>query len=136
MTLWAIRAATGLLLAVALVTDVRERRAPLWLTVSGIAGGLLANALLRQPLAASAIGAAAGGALLLPAVALGWVGAGDALLLAAVGAWDGWRFALWTVWWGSIAGGLLGLIAWRLRKRTLPYVPALAIGALVSALAL
>ena len=132
MTLWLIRAATAALLVIALVTDVRQRRAPLWLTLTGIGGGVAANALLGGTLTAGALGAAAG-AVLLPAVLIGWVGAGDALLLAAIGAWDGWRFALWTILWGSIAGGLLGLIAWRLRKRSLPYIPALAIGALVSA---
>ncbi len=130
-----LRAATGLLLLVAVVTDVRERRAPLWLTLTGIGGGVVANTLLGQAFTASALGAAAGG-VLLPAVLIGWLGAGDALLLAAIGAWDGWHFALWTIWWGSLAGGVLGLVAWRLHKRSLPYIPALAIGALVSSLAM
>jgi Flp pilus assembly protein protease CpaA len=69
-------------------------------------------------------------------VLLGWLGAGGALLLGAIGAWDGWHFALSTALIGSVAGGVLGLIALRLRQRSLPYVPAFTVGALISALAL
>lgn len=130
---WIARAATAVILLVAVVTDVRERRAPLWLTGGGTAAALLLAAFLgREALTASATGAATGAGLLLPMLLFGWVGAGDALLLAAIGAWDGWRFALWTLCLGSVAGGLLGVLAWRLHKKTIPYVPALAAGALAS----
>jgi Flp pilus assembly protein protease CpaA len=131
--LWIARLATMTIVTVAAVTDIRERRAPLWLTAGGIAVGLLASLYLgREALVASAVGVAAGAGMLLPMVLLGWLGAGDALLLGAVGAWEGWHFALSTALIGSVAGGLLGLVALRLRKSSLPYVPAFAIGAFVS----
>ena len=68
--------------------------------------------------------------LLSPFVFLGGIGIGDALLLGVVGTWLGWGFVLWTAWWGSMAGGVLALIAMLRKQRTLPYVPALAIGAI------
>ena len=45
------------------------------------------------------------GLAFLPFVWRGWLGGADALLLAAVGAWQGWRVALWTAWWTALAGG-------------------------------
>jgi prepilin peptidase CpaA len=135
--LWVARLVTGAILAVALVTDIRERRAPLWLTAGGIAAALIAAALLgTHAVLASAWGAAVGVGVLLPLVLVGWIGAGDALLLGAVGAWDGWHFAVSTALIGSVAGGVLGLVALRLHKRSLPYVPAFAVGALVTTLVL
>jgi Flp pilus assembly protein protease CpaA len=47
-------------------------------------------------LVASLGGAVAGGLVFLPFVWRGWLGGADALLLVAVGAWQGWRVALWT----------------------------------------
>lgn len=131
---WIARAVTAALLLVAVITDLRQRRAPLWLTAGGTGAGLVLAAFLgREALLTSATGALAGAGLLLPMLLFGWVGAGDALLLGAIGAWDGWRFALCTLCLGSVAGGVLGVLAWRLHKTTIPYVPALAAGALMSA---
>src|SRR5438105_3464743 len=112
---WIARAVTAALLLVAVITDLRQRRAPLWLTAGGTAAGLVMAAFLgREALLGSATGALAGAGMLLPMLLCGWVGAGDALLLGAIGAWDGWRFALWTLCLGSVAGGVLGVAAWRL----------------------
>jgi prepilin signal peptidase PulO-like enzyme (type II secretory pathway) len=94
---------------------------------------MLAALLGHDALIASATGTLIGAGLLLPMILFGWVGAGDALLLGAIGAWDGWHFALWTLCLGSVAGGVLGLIARHRQKTTIPYVPALAAGALMSA---
>lgn len=123
-------------MAVATVTDLRERRVPLWLTASGIGGGLLVAAAAGGPeghaIRHSAIGLLVGVLLLAPFVLLGGVGAGDALLLGLVGAWHGWTFTLWTAWWASLAGGALALVALARRQRSLPYVPAIAAGALIA----
>jgi Flp pilus assembly protein protease CpaA len=100
----------------ATVYDLRSRRVPAWLTGGGIAAGVLLAA-WEGPLTlrASLAGAAAGGLVFLPFVLRGWLGAADALLLAAVGVWQGWRTALWAAWWTALAGALLALGVWAWR---------------------
>lgn len=136
---WPARMQAGLaviviVMAISTVTDLRERRVPLWLTASTIAGGLLTAATLGgDVLRESMIGLVVGVLILAPFVALGGIGAGDALLLGVVGTWLGWGFVVWTAWWGSLAGGALAVVAIARKKRSFPYVPALAIGALLAA---
>jgi prepilin signal peptidase PulO-like enzyme (type II secretory pathway) len=55
-------------------------------------------------------------------------GDADALLLASVGAWEGWRVTLRSGWWAALAGLVLVTIAWRSGRRSFTYVPALAVG--------
>ena len=85
----------GVLLAVlaaVMVCDLRSRRVPAWLSGGGIAAGVLLAAWAGPAaLRASLAGAAVGGLAFLPFVWRGWLGGADALLLAAVGAWQGWR---------------------------------------------
>jgi prepilin peptidase CpaA len=103
-------------LAAAAVCDLRSRRVPAWLTGGGIAAGVLLAAWEGPPaLRASLAGAVAGGLVFLPFVLRGWLGGADALLLAAVGAWQGWRVALWAAWWTALAGALLALGVWAWR---------------------
>ena len=135
-------AVVALALAIATVTDLRERRVPLWLTVPGIAGGLLWGALTggADGLRHSGFGLLAGLLILSPIVAIGRlrghepIGFGDILLLGLIGAWHGWVFLLWCTWWMSLAGGLLGLIALLRKQSTLPYVPALLLGFIAATL--
>ena len=72
-------------------TDWRSRRIPNWLTVPGLALGIIANTAVFGWLGAKAslLGAALGLALLLPFVALRSLGAGDWKLVGALGAWLG-----------------------------------------------
>ena len=49
---------------------------------------------------------------------MGGIGAGDVKLLAAIGAWKGTIFVLYTGVYGAIIGGLISLII-LLRKNTL-----------------
>ena len=104
-------------------------------------------------LVASLGGAVAGGRVFLPFVWRGWLGGADALLLAAVGAWQGWRVALWAAGWTAAAGAAiaLGVWAWRrwgphprgaaekpaaggARGEPFPYVPAVLAGAVLALL--
>lgn len=132
----------GVLLIIATVTDLRERRVPLWLTGSGIAGALVWAVVAGgvHTLGESALGLVAGLLILSPFVAIGLlrgheaVGLGDVLLLGVIGAWHGWAFVLWCTWWMSLAGGLLGLVALLRQQRTFPYVPALLLGFIAAAL--
>jgi Flp pilus assembly protein protease CpaA len=149
----------GVLLAVltaAAVFDLRSRRVPAWLTAGGIAAGVLLAAWAGPPaLVASLGGALARGLVFLPFVWRGWLGGADALLLAAVGAWQGWRVAMWTAWWAAAAGAAIALGVWawrrwraghgtvagaptdggaRARAEPFPYVPAILAGAVLALL--
>lgn len=123
-------------LVVATFTDLRTRRVPTWLTFSAVVGGVAASAAAGGPAAivASLLGIAVGGGALLPLVLMGGVGAADALLLAAVGAWLGWHLALWTLWWTALVGAALAVVAWWRGHRAFPYVPAIAAGLALASL--
>lgn len=124
-----------LLAGTAAVTDLRWREVPTWLTVGGGLIGCVAAAVSGwEALTSSLVGMLVGGLLLVPFVRLGGMGAGDALVLAAIGSWGGWPFVLAAAWWSALAGALLALVAWRRGERSLAYVPALAVGALLAVL--
>src|SRR5688500_3586174 len=88
-------AVVAIALLIATVTDLRERRVPLWLTGSGIAGALVWAGLTdgTDGLRASGLGLLAGLLILAPFVLIGMlrgheaVGLGDVLLLGVIGAW-------------------------------------------------
>ncbi len=102
--------ALGLLLGVAVYTDLRERRIPNRVTVSGLIVALLLASILEGGLPLGAL-AGAGVALLVtfPLVALGGIGAGDAKLLTAVGAFVGPGGLLSVFIYGGLAGGALAV---------------------------
>lgn len=117
------------------MTDLRRGRVPAWVTLGGEGAGLLvAAASSWDALQLSLLGLAVGGLLLLPFVLAGGFGEGDALLLASIGAWQGWQFVLGTAWWAALAGAALALVAWRRGRRAFPYVPAIAVGAALTLL--
>lgn len=127
--------ALGLLLLVATVWDVRSRRVPLWLTLGGSAAGLILPVFGgTHAVTLGILGCAAGIVLVLPLVLQGGFGGADALVLGMVGAWLGWPTVLWAAWWSAIVGAGLALVAWRLGHTSLPYVPAIATGAIVTLL--
>ena len=123
-----------LLVGSAALTDLRSRVVPMWLTV---AGGLIGFALAAisgwDALASSLIGTVVGAVLLVPFVRLGGMGAGDALVLAAIGSLGGWPFVIAAAWWSALAGAVLALVAWRRGQRSFAYVPALGAGAVLAA---
>jgi prepilin peptidase CpaA len=103
--------------AIAVVTDLRERRIPNALTaplaaaalgiglVSGGVGGLVT----------AALGGLVGGLVfLVPVAKLGW-GMGDLKLAAALGAMGGPLFALWLGLYAMLAGGVFALL-WLQRR--------------------
>ena len=126
----------------ALVWDLRYRRIPNWLTLPALSLGCLLAGLHGgwSGLAWAALGVVVGAALLLGPWWLGWVGAGDVKLMAAVGALGGPLFLLACFPAGVAVGGLMaGLVATRLQapaptvawhRRRLPDGAALALGAL------
>jgi prepilin peptidase CpaA len=123
----------GSVLAIATVTDLRRREVPLWLTFGAITVGLIAGLLdSRHGAVATFIGLAAGIVPPLPFVLLGGLGAGDLLLFASIGVWEGWHFVLSAIWWTAVVGALLALGVRVLGRRSLPYVPAILVGAILA----
>lgn len=104
----------SLLLVVAAVIDVRERRIPnasvAVLLVSGLAFSL-ATRPLGHALVTSLLGGALGFALFIAFWPIGLIGAGDVKLFAAVGVWLGpaatWTAAIVTV----LAGGVFAAVS-------------------------
>jgi prepilin peptidase CpaA len=80
-----------MLLLIAAVSDVRDRRIPNWLNflliLSGITQSCFASRLVGPGM--SALGIVVGGAIPFVLFAIGALGAGDVKLLAGVGAWLG-----------------------------------------------
>jgi prepilin peptidase CpaA len=119
--LWAIPDAVALIgCVVAVAIDVRHYRIPNWLTAATALAGLAANATVAAvaagPSAAwhAGLGPALAGAALLLAVSgalalAGFLGMGDAKLLAAVGACVRWPQALPLLVYTALAGGVVAL---------------------------
>lgn len=125
----------GAMLLVAALTDLRTRQVPGWLTFGGIASGVAVAAMNGvDALFVSLLGMMVGGLIVFPFVVLGAFGAADALLLAAIGAWKGPQFVLWTAFWTSFPGAVFATISWCRGCPTVPYVPAIAVGASLAAL--
>ena len=142
----------GLLVFVTLaaVYDLRERRVPNELVLACGIVGLVAGVVRGggAGLADSGIAMILGTALLFPAFVLGWIGAGDAKLAGALGAWLGWdllpRFLAATfVSGGVLSAGMMALaLAFGRRKSErdergsrfgeVPYALAVGAGAIVA----
>lgn len=115
----------GALIAVVLtaaVFDVRYRRIPNWLSVSGAALGLGLNAIVGRGLPGvvfSLKGMLLSFSIYFVLYALHAMGAGDVKLMAAVGSLVGWQDWLGIFLISAILGGILALIvvAWHGRVR-------------------
>lgn len=92
--------------------DLKTSRIPNWLTGSAAAVAVLFHALSPdgQGVAAALGGLVVGLLVFFPIFALGAMGAGDVKLLAALGAWVGWYPVIYVALYGSIAGGVIGLL--------------------------
>ena len=103
MTAWATRA------------DVRTRRIPNYLTGPALLMGVAAHWVMHGAADAVQVAAAAllAGALFFPGWMLGWMGAGDVKLMAAVGAWLGFPSSVYALLASLVAGGVIAVIvAW------------------------
>jgi prepilin peptidase CpaA len=80
----------------AVVSDLRTRRIPNWLTVSSLVLALIAHGCHKGlgGLADSLLGFAAGFAVLFLLWLIGGGGGGDVKMMAALGAWLGWKLTL------------------------------------------
>lgn len=149
-------------LTTAVITDVRSRRIPNWLTGAIAAGGfgLACGGGTVTPLQA-ALGLMVGLLLMMPGHVIGATGAGDVKLMAAIGAVVGPDVALRAFLYSAVAGGVFAIavaarrgvlgttlqdtrllvtapsvarqtIESSTRANRFPYGPAIAVGTLIS----
>src|SRR5262249_16210320 len=97
-----------LLVGLAAVFDLKERRIPNWLIVFALVGGVLLNLWQGMShLLDACLGFGLGiGALFIP-FALGWLGAGDVKLVGAIGAVLGRAWLPRVLFYSVLAGGVL-----------------------------
>src|SRR5258705_1581520 len=98
-------------LILAAVIDGFELKFPNWVTFPFILSGWLYSTLAFgwEGLGWSLLGTAIGLALLMPAYAIGGMGAGDVKLLAGVGAWVGAQTTFYAFCVSAVIGGLIAL---------------------------
>jgi prepilin peptidase CpaA len=98
-------------LVVAAVIDGWQLRVPNWLTYPMIVSGWIFGAATGgwAGLGESLLGTVVGLALLLPAYAIGGMGAGDVKLLAGVGAWVGATTTFYAFCVSALIGGVIAL---------------------------
>ncbi|MGH8359805.1 MAG: A24 family peptidase [Pseudomonas sp.] len=110
-----------MLAVVAGAMDWRSRRIPNWLTVSGLAVGIVVNTVIGgwNGAKASLLGAGLGLLLLLPFVVIRSLGAGDWKLVGALGAFLGPGNLLDVLLIAVLVAGIMavGLIVWKGRVR-------------------
>jgi prepilin peptidase CpaA len=99
------------LLLVAASWDIKERRIPNTVTVTGLGAALLVGSFLEGGFPRFALAGAGIGLLVtFPLFALGAIGAGDAKFFTAVGAFLGPAALLPAALYGGLAGGVLAMI--------------------------
>ncbi|HEX7775694.1 MAG TPA: prepilin peptidase [Parvibaculum sp.] len=107
------------------VRDLATMTIPNWLTLALALSFFIFAPLVAMPLAEVARHAAVGFALLLIGMgffSMGWIGGGDAKLVAAVALWVGWSQAVPYLLVSSLLGGALTLIILGFRTLPLPGV--------------
>jgi prepilin peptidase CpaA len=109
----------AILVAVAAVFDIRYRRIPNWLVLTGIIAGLAWNLSTSglPGLGRGAAGLGVGFVLYFPLYLIRARGAGDVKLLAAVGAITGPVNCIWIFFLTAILGGIIALILLIFRGR-------------------
>jgi prepilin peptidase CpaA len=98
-------------LGTAVVTDMRTRRIPNWLTgaIAGAGFGLACGGGVVTPMQA-ALGLGAGLLLMMPGHLIGATGAGDVKLMAAIGSVIGPNLVFRAFLYSAVAGGVLAIV--------------------------
>ncbi|MBS4196147.1 A24 family peptidase [Lederbergia citri] len=100
-----------LILTISIITDLRSRKILNIVTLPAILVALIYHTFTSgfQGLSFSGLGFLVGLGLLLIPFLMGGVGAGDVKLLAAIGAWKGTMFVLYTGLFAGVIGGLISI---------------------------
>jgi leader peptidase (prepilin peptidase)/N-methyltransferase len=128
-----------ILIAVAAI-DLEFQIIPDELSVGGFFFGMLAAWFLPVGVSGAIFGAFVGGGVFYALAILypGGMGGGDIKLMAAIGAFLGWKLALLTIFFGSALGAVVGLVAIAFfgkgRKSRIPFGPFLSIGGITTIL--
>ena len=106
-------------LVVAAVIDGWKLKVPNWITFPMVLGGLLYSTALYgwEGLGYSLLGTIVGLGLLMPAYAIGGMGAGDVKLLAGVGAWVWGTVTFYAFCVSAVVGGVIAVAMVLLHKR-------------------
>lgn len=119
---WPIWFVSGTLI-VAAVIDGWKLKVPNWLTFPLIISGWIYSATLVdgypwwEGLLYSVFGTLVGLGLLLPAYAIGGMGAGDVKLLAGIGAWVWYKDTLYAFAFSAIVGGIIAVLMVLVRRK-------------------
>jgi prepilin peptidase CpaA len=115
--------------AIAVVTDIRRRRIYNVLTFPAMALGIVLNTVLHggAGLLLSVTGLLLGAAIFFIPVAAGGRGAGDLKLLAAIGALGGPVFVFWCAIFTSMIGGVYALVMLLAKRRLFSVIGGWAI---------
>ncbi|MCJ8009237.1 prepilin peptidase [Lederbergia wuyishanensis] len=108
-----------LILTISIITDLRSRKIFNVVTLPAILVALIFHSFTSgfQGLSFSGLGFLVGLGLLLIPFLLGGIGAGDVKLLAAIGAWKGMMFVLYTGLLAGVVGGFIALLILLKRKQ-------------------
>ncbi len=111
LLVWSVWGMVSVVLIVAAIIDGIKLKVPNWITFPMIISGWIASAVFFHwvGLGASLAGTFLGLALLLPAYAIGGMGAGDVKLLAGVGAWVGVSQVFWAFCISCVIGGIIAV---------------------------
>lgn len=115
-----VQLALLLLLLIAAIYDIKYRRIPNWLTLSGVVLALVVNSVIGPPLAGLVFtleGFALAFGMYMLLYVLRAMGAGDVKLMAAVGAMAGWQRWLGIFFVTAIIGGIMAALLVTARKR-------------------
>ena len=101
------------IVAVAMATDLQNRKIYNWLTFPAMIVGIALSVAMGGwgGAQSSLIGFFAGSAIFLVGFLIGAMGAGDVKLMAAVGAWLGWPATVAAVLYVTVVGGIVSLVA-------------------------
>ncbi|MEC5423992.1 prepilin peptidase [Virgibacillus sp. C22-A2] len=108
-----------LILLISIITDLRNRKVLNIVTLPAILIALIYHTVITgfEGFAFSSLGFLVGLGLLFIPFILGGIGAGDVKLLAAVGAWKGTMFVLYTGVFAGVIGGIIALLILLKRKQ-------------------
>jgi prepilin peptidase CpaA len=113
---WPVWLLSGVLLLAAII-DGWKLKVPNWITFPLVVGGWAYSTACFgwEGLAWSLLGTVVGLGLLLPAYAIGGMGAGDVKLLAGVGAWVWATTTVYAFCVSALVGGVIavGMVVWR-----------------------